>query len=57
MFAFKAAESIDFITAKVSKLNHSLLNKVSDRTINEITIISSFVYDVSIKAPATIDWD
>ena len=55
--ALRAAETIDFMTAKASQLNHSLLSKVSDRIINEIPKVSRVVYDVSSKPPATIEWE
>ena len=34
VIALRAAETIDFMTAKASKISHNLLNKVSDRIIN-----------------------
>ena len=57
VIALRAAETIDFMTAKASQLNHNLLNKVSDRIINEIPKVSRVVYDISSKPPATIEWE
>ena len=57
VIALRAAETIDFMTAKASQLNHKLLNKVSDRIINEIPKVSRVVYDISSKPPATIEWE
>ena len=57
VIALRAAETIDFMTAKASKLSHNLLNKVSDRIINEIPKVSRVVYDISSKPPATIEWE
>ena len=57
VIALRAAETIDFMTAKASKLPHNLLNKVSDRIINEIPKVSRVVYDISSKPPATIEWE
>ena len=57
VIALRAAETIDFMTAKASKISHSLLNKVSDRIINEIPKVSRVVYDISSKPPATIEWE
>lgn len=57
VIALRAAETIDFMTARASKLSHNLLNKVSDRIINEIPKVSRVVYDISSKPPATIEWE
>ena len=57
VIALRAAETIDFMTAKASKLPHNLLNRVSDRIINEIPKVSRVVYDISSKPPATIEWE
>ncbi len=57
VIAFRAAETIDLMTAKASKLNHNFLNLVSDRIINEIPQVSRVVYDISSKPPATIEWE
>ena len=57
VIALRAAETVDFMTAKASKLDHNLLNKVSDRIINEIPKVSRVVYDISSKPPATIEWE
>ena len=57
VIALRAAETIDFMTARASQLNHNFLNKVSDRIINEIPKVSRVVYDISSKPPATIEWE
>ena len=57
VIALRGVETIDFMTAKASKLRHSLLNRVSDRIVNEIPKVSRVVYDISRKPPATIEWE
>ncbi|MFL2754320.1 MAG: glutamine-hydrolyzing GMP synthase [Gammaproteobacteria bacterium] len=57
VIALRAAETIDFMTARAAKLNHDFLNLVSDRIINEISKVSRVVYDISSKPPATIEWE
>ena len=57
VIALRAAETIDFMTARAAKLDHDFLNLVSDRIINEISKVSRVVYDVSSKPPATIEWE
>jgi GMP synthase (glutamine-hydrolysing) len=55
--SLRAVETIDFMTARWAHLPYSLLEKVSNRIINEIAGISRVAYDVSSKPPATIEWE
>ena len=57
MSALRAAETIDFMTARWAHLPHELLGKVSNRIINEVRGINRVVYDISGKPPATIEWE
>ena len=57
VIALRAVETIDFMTARWAHLPYKLLEKVSNRIINEITEISRVTYDVSSKPPATIEWE
>ena len=57
VIALRAAETVDFMTARAAKLDHDFLNLVSDRIINEISKVSRVVYDISSKPPATIEWE
>lgn len=55
--SLRAVETIDFMTARWAHLPYELLERVSNRIINEISGISRVTYDISSKPPATIEWE
>ncbi len=57
VIALRAVQTQDFMTANWAELPYPLLNKVSNRIINEIHGINRVVYDISGKPPATIEWE
>ncbi|EKD55467.1 MAG: hypothetical protein ACD_60C00006G0009 [uncultured bacterium] len=57
VIAIRVIQTIDFMTAHVAHLPHELLEKISNRIINEVRGISRVVYDISSKPPATIEWE
>lgn len=57
VIALRAVETVDFMTARWARLPYDLLERVSNRIINEVTGISRVSYDISSKPPATIEWE
>ncbi|MEM8982841.1 MAG: glutamine-hydrolyzing GMP synthase [Pseudomonadota bacterium] len=57
VIALRAVETVDFMTARWSRLPYEFLEHVSLRIINEVDGISRVTYDISGKPPATIEWE
>ena len=53
----RAVTSEDAMTANWAHLPYALLEKVSNRIINEVKGINRVVYDISSKPPSTIEWE
>ena len=51
----RAVTTTDFMTAEAAELPWSLINKVTNRIVNEVNGISRVFYDCTGKPPATIE--
>ena len=57
VIAVRAVTSLDAMTADWAKLPADVLERISNRIINEVRGVNRVVYDISSKPPATIEWE
>ncbi len=55
--AVRCVTSVDGMTADWVKLPYEIMERISNRIINEVKGINRVVYDISSKPPATIEWE
>ena len=53
----RAVNTVDAMTAEVPEIDWAVLKKITDRILNEVPGVCRVLYDLSPKAPATIEWE
>ena len=57
VIALRIVESVDAMTADWAHLPYALLQRISNRIINEVSGVNRVVLDISSKPPSTIEWE
>ena len=45
------------MTADWSKISFQILERISNRIVNEVALVNRVVYDITSKPPGTIEWE
>lgn len=55
--AVRAVTSVDGMTADWAKIPYDVMERISNRIINEVRGINRVVFDITSKPPGTIEWE
>ena len=53
----RAVNTVDAMSATVPEIDWAVLKKIADRILSEVKGVCRVLYDLSPKAPATIEWE
>ena len=57
VLGLRAVTTNDFMTAEWARIPYDVLDRASNRIVNEVAGVSRVVYDITGKPPATIEWE
>lgn len=53
----RAVNTVDAMTASIERIDYEVLQKITDRILNEVKNVNRVCYDLSPKPTATIEWE
>ncbi len=57
VICLRSVNTIDFMTAKVSRFKFEFLELVANKIVNEVKGVNRVTYDITSKPPSTIEWE
>ncbi len=55
--ALRSVTTSDFMTADWTRIPYEVLDKVSNRIVNEVKGVNRVLYDITSKPPATVEFE